>query len=233
VKDTGAGIPKNALEKIFQAFTQADGSSTRKHGGTGLGLTISNSMVEKLGSKLKVISEEGDGANFFFTLPFDIENAAAQEVIEEPKMVESILNHRFNAKILVVEDNKVNRLLVRSILQKAGCEVIEAENGMEAINELGLNENDEPVNFDLVLMDIQMPVLDGIQATKKIREKEEGQRVPIVAFTAHAMQGDKEEFIMAGMDDYISKPIRKRELLDLVTRYVPQSKNEPAEAVAT
>ncbi len=127
------------------------------------------------------------------------------------------------AKVLVVEDNKVNRLMAKTFLQREGCEVVETEDGQKALEALGLDAGPTSSrhSFDLIVMDIQMPVLDGLQATKLIREREDPlSRVPIIAFTAHAMQGDKETFVAAGMNDYVAKPIRKQQLLDVLRKHI-------------
>ncbi len=220
VEDSGIGIAKEDCSKIFEAFTQADGSSTRRHGGTGLGLTISSEMVSKLDGELSVESEEGKGSKFFFTLPLAYMDEMPKEELEESfKDDPSALSGR---RVLVVEDNKVNRLLIKTFLQREGVEVVEAVNGQEALTVLGLDDHaSEPVHFDSVLMDVQMPVLDGLETTRIIREREKiPNAMPIIACTAHAMRGDKEKFIEAGMNDYISKPIRKPDLMKILSHYI-------------
>lgn len=221
VQDTGIGIPSDSCSKIFEAFTQVDGSSTRKFGGTGLGLTISSQFVSKMNGNLSVQSEEGQGATFLFELPFDYIDVMPQEV--EPLSAYDLSDPFAGIKVLVVEDNKVNRMMVKTFLTHEGCEVVEAEDGQQALEALGMADGVAELShsFDLVVMDVQMPVLDGLEATKLIRKREDPlYRVPIIAFTAHAMQGDKETFVAAGMDDYVSKPIRKQQLLDILCKYV-------------
>ncbi len=225
VQDTGIGIPEHACAKIFEAFTQADGSSTRRYGGTGLGLTISNQLVSLLCGNLAVHSEEGKGSTFVFELPFVYLDKMPQDAVEERHPGGEGLEQPDSlsgVKVLVVEDNKLNRLMAKTFLQREGCEVVEAEDGQEALAALGLEDGSfEPNPVDLVLMDIQMPVLDGLEATKLIREREDPlSRVPIIAFTAHAMQGDKETFVAAGMNDYVAKPIRKQQLLDVLRKHI-------------
>ncbi|MDF7806397.1 ATP-binding protein [Pontiellaceae bacterium B12219] len=226
VEDTGIGIPAHARSKIFEAFSQADGSSTRRYGGTGLGLTISSQLVSQMRGNLTVESEEGKGSTFVFELPFTYLDALPNdrdgnlpfnaEKKQEP-------NPLSGAKVLVVEDNKINRLMAKTFLKREGCEVVEAEDGQKALEALGLGTgpSSSPHLFDLIVMDIQMPVLDGLEATKLIRERENPEnRVPIIAFTAHAMQGDRETFVAAGMNDYLAKPMRKQQLLDVLQKYV-------------
>lgn len=217
VQDTGIGIPKEACTRIFEAFTQADGSSTRRYGGTGLGLTISSQLVSKLCGHLRVESEVGKGSAFIFELPFAyLEEVPVEAGDAKPGAPLS------GTRVLVVEDNKVNRLMAKTFLKSEGCEVAEAEDGRKALELLDLMTENASGNhgFDLVLMDIQMPVLDGLEATRLVRKREDPcNRIPIIAFTAHAMQGDKETFVAAGMDDYVAKPIRKQQLIDIVRKH--------------
>jgi signal transduction histidine kinase/ActR/RegA family two-component response regulator len=245
VKDTGIGIPESACSKIFEAFIQVDGSSTRKYGGTGLGLTISTQLVTQMGGQLDVQSVEGEGSTFFFTLLLAYEDVASElleeevagltdpesaacavEILDEVVKDEPVANLDAETprahRILVVEDNKVNRLMVTAILKKEGYEVLQAMDGQEALEVLGLGDQpSEPEYVDLVLMDIQMPVLDGLDATRLIRKREDpARKVPIIACTAHAMHGDKEVFLEAGMNDYVAKPIRKAQLLEVLNTYI-------------
>ncbi|MDZ8117242.1 ATP-binding protein [Pontiella agarivorans] len=231
VEDTGIGIPEHARAKIFEAFAQADGSSTRRYGGSGLGLTISNQLVSRMGGNLTVESEEGKGSSFIFELPFTYLDALPSEKGERISSENEYQDKEeplSGTNVLVVEDNKVNRLMAKTFLKREGCHVVEAENGQEALEALGLENGpaDSLHSFDIIVMDIQMPVLDGLEATKLIRERENpDRRVPIIAFTAHAMQGDRETFVAAGMNDYLAKPMRKQQLLDILQKYV-----EPAMA---
>lgn len=230
VEDTGIGIADEARDKIFDAFTQGDGSTTRKFGGTGLGLAISKQMVERLKGDLAVESELEQGSKFYFTLSFEYEEAAPNarsevvEVDDGPVVLEG-------RRVLVVEDNKVNRLMMKTFLQREGIEVVEAVNGLEALEKLGL-QGEEPTasnGFDIILMDVQMPVLDGLEATKLIRQRERPvNSTPIIACTAHAMQGDKETFLNAGMNDYLCKPIRKPELMKILGKYVVNQRQAAA-----
>jgi signal transduction histidine kinase/AmiR/NasT family two-component response regulator len=220
VEDTGIGIAKESCSKIFEAFTQADGSSTRKYGGTGLGLTISSQMVSRLNGELSVESEEGNGSTFYFTLPFAYTDEMPRT--EPEGLVTEAPAGLSGSRVLVVEDNEVNRLMLKTFLQREGVDIVEAVNGQDALEAMGLaDESSDPVYFDVVLMDVQMPVLDGLEATKLIRERETSPNsIPIIACTAHAMRGDKETFIDAGMNDYISKPIRKPELMKVLNQYI-------------
>ncbi len=221
VRDTGIGIPQHKLEHIFKAFVQADASTTRRFGGTGLGLAICTRLVVAMGGKLQVSSRVGVGTEFFFTLNFvktDRPNeepteaerlsTAANDGAEEtdpdsPKPMKSTL------QILLVEDSLMNQVLAIGILQREGHVVTVANNGVEAV------EAFEASPFDLILMDVQMPEMDGLQATAAIRQIEatKGGHTPILAMTAHALTGDRERCLAAGMDGYLAKPVRLNDLL--------------------
>jgi signal transduction histidine kinase/CheY-like chemotaxis protein len=211
VRDTGIGIPADKRELIFDPFRQADGSTTRKYGGTGLGLAISARLVEIMGGRLQVESEEGCGSTFHFTCPFGLSDAAGGEDEASPACTSA---ETAALSILITEDNVANQMLVTALLRKRGHGVTLANNGREALSRL------EGQPFDLILMDIQMPEMDGFQATAEIRRRERrtGEHVPIAAMTAHAMTGDRERCLEAGMDEYISKPISVIELLALIAR---------------
>jgi signal transduction histidine kinase/HPt (histidine-containing phosphotransfer) domain-containing protein len=207
VTDSGIGIPADKLNSIFDSFSQANASVTRKYGGTGLGLTISKRLVELMGGKIGVHSEPGKGSTFYFTASFalpdsDAEAPRADEA--EPGVVEQRA-----LDVLLVEDHAINQKLALALLEKWGHRITVANNGMEALAHL------QKGYFDLILMDWQMPEMDGIETTRRIRELEAiaGGHVTIVAMTANALQGDRERCLAAGMDDYISKPIQTAELL--------------------
>jgi len=213
IQDTGIGIPKDKQTKIFEAFVQADGSTTRKYGGTGLGLAIASQIVARMDGKIWVESEVGVGSQFHFTARFgkaDVATAAStdREIANEKnkKDVPQQLH------ILVVEDNLVNQRLALKLLQNQGHDVVVSGNGRDALDVWAQG------NFDLILMDMQMPEMDGFEATQKIRQQEQtrGGHIPIVAMTAHAMVGDREKCLAAGMDDYISKPIHVETLTQVI-----------------
>jgi CheY-like chemotaxis protein len=211
VRDTGIGIPADKRELIFDPFRQADGSTTRKYGGTGLGLAISARLVEIMGGHLHVESEEGRGSTFHFTCPFSLSDPAEREDQAPPACGSA---ETAALSILVAEDNVVNQVLVKALLKARGHGITVANNGREVLSLL----DGQP--FDLILMDIQMPEMDGLQATAEIRQRERrtGEHVPIAAMTAHAMTGDRERCLEAGMDEYISKPISVKELLAVIAR---------------
>jgi signal transduction histidine kinase/CheY-like chemotaxis protein len=198
VSDTGMGIARDKLERIFEKFTQADGSVSRRFGGSGLGLTITRSLVELHGGTIRVDSEPGNGSTFTVTLPCEVAARA------EPAKPRSL------GCILVVDDNGVNRKMVTAILEKAGYSTMIAVDGGEAIDTLHQG------GIDLVLMDVQMPVIDGLEVTRRIRALEQWSSLPIVAMTAHAMEGDQEMCLRAGMNGYISKPVHATHLLQTV-----------------
>jgi signal transduction histidine kinase/CheY-like chemotaxis protein len=214
VKDTGIGIPEDKQKVIFDAFVQADGSVTRKYGGTGLGLSISNSIVRKMNGKINLKSEAGKGSEFSFEIPFRIPKDYKLSPIthsgNSPKDIPQGLN------ILLVEDNKVNQMLVIKLLEKIGANVDVAGNGREAVEKAAAGE------YDVIFMDVQMPEMNGLEATVEIRKSEEasGSRVPIVAMTANAMKEDRDNCLNAGMDDFISKPIKREILFTIISKYI-------------
>lgn len=204
VIDTGIGIPEEAQRKLFNSFTQADGSTTRKYGGTGLGLAIVRQLVTMMHGRLGVESKQGEGSCFWTELTF--ETLSAEETskpLEEKQNHESVINGR----ILLVEDNVINQIVAKKMLEKFGLEYEVANNGEEALQCLNSDKN-----FNLVLMDCQMPIMDGYEATAEIRKQEKISQITIVAMTANAMEGDKEQCLEAGMDDYIAKPVKLAEM---------------------
>ncbi|WP_258104032.1 PAS domain S-box protein [Marinoscillum sp. MHG1-6] len=223
VKDSGIGISKEDCEKLFQSFSQLDSSSSKNFSGTGLGLAISKELVKSMGGEIGVVSTPGLGSTFSFT--FDAESIAPEEVSE--KKEEPVFIKQFTTsspKILLVDDNDINRRVAMNILSKSGCEVIEAETGEHAIESVKKN------HFDLIFMDIQMPGMDGIQTTHHIRELKITDLPPIVAMTAYSMENDKANFLNQGMDDYLPKPIKASNLIELVKKWLAF---EPASHVNT
>lgn len=208
VSDTGIGIPKAKQEAIFQAFVQADESTTRNYGGTGLGLAISKQLVEMMGGELSVESQPGKGSKFTFTASVGIGDGRQKAAPEEEEGIEPPL------RILLAEDNPVNRKVAESILRKRGHDVVSIVDGRKALAAITGSD------FDIVLMDVQMPGMDGLEVTTAVREAEaiRGGHVPIVALTAHATSGDRERCLAAGMDGYVTKPIRAEELFAAIRK---------------
>jgi signal transduction histidine kinase/CheY-like chemotaxis protein len=217
VSDTGIGISKEAQEIIFHEFTQADGSHTREFGGTGLGLAISRKMVEQLGGRLSVSSEPGMGSEFAFRLTVNMDRSPEHKELAE----NGVQQEQLGLDVLVVEDNKLNQRVLVKMLETMGCRVDVAMNGREALSMLKLSQPlEERPRYDMILMDIQMPVLDGLKATAMIRAQEgDGRRTPIVAITAHAMKGDREKFLEQGMDGYLSKPVRREDVRAMLKQF--------------
>ncbi|MBB4657928.1 ATP-binding protein [Parvularcula dongshanensis] len=211
VSDTGIGIPAAALGRLFQPFSQADATMTRRFGGTGLGLAISKQLAELMQGEISVESTEGRGSTFRLTIPLSPCDAAPSD----PAPAQS--DHEYGEfgplRILVAEDNPVNRMVIQALLEAAQHEVVMAENGAEVVEAVG--EED----FDVVLMDMQMPVMDGLEATRLIRSRSDAKsRLPIVAVTANAMVGDADAYLAAGLDDYLSKPVTMQALTHVLGR---------------
>jgi len=213
VSNSGAGIPKAKQAEIFEKFTQADSSVSRKHGGTGLGLAITRRLVEMHEGSIRVDSEPGEGSTFTVTLLFD---AAPAPVLEAARPLVHETATAAGARLLVVEDNLVNQKVVLAMLRKYKYSIDVAMDGQEALAKL--EEAERP--YDLVLMDVQMPVLDGLEATRVIRREPRFDRMPIVAMTAHAMTGDRERCLQAGMNGYLSKPVQAQVLVDTIERHL-------------
>ena len=223
VIDTGIGIALENQEKIFKAFSQENDSTTRKFGGTGLGLSISVQLVESMGGKLEVESTQGEGSRFYFTLELQrCSQAEAKEKRESNKGAQIAVSLK-DKNILIAEDYDINRMLMENILEPEGAKVSFAHDGAEAVSMV--REND---NYDIIFMDINMPVMNGIDATHALRE-ELGCEVPIIALTANAIEGDKERFIAEGMSDYLSKPINIDALNRVLTQWLPVMQHETQE----
>ncbi len=213
IADSGIGIPPDRMDRIFSRFQQADGSVTRRYGGTGLGLAISKGLVELMGGLIRAESTVGEGTTISFTVPLQAINTMPPPPAAETGQAPSSGAQK-PLQVLLAEDNKVNRVVAMRMLQKLGHEVEHAENGEEALALL------QKKTFDLILMDIQMPVLDGLSATRRIREGDDPQKaIPIIALTAHAMKSDRERCLEAGMDDYMTKPLNKKSLQTLLERW--------------
>ena len=223
VADTGIGIAPDEMERLFQPFTQADASTTRRFGGTGLGLTISERLAKMLGGEIEVESQFGVGSTF--TLSIDPGNLEGVHVLhsppehptEEDQPAAPSGTRTLHGRVLLAEDGKDNQRLICHILKKAGLEVAVAENGRIAC-QLAAASLDEKRAFNLILMDMQMPEMDGYQATRRLRQ--DGWRGPIVALTAHAMAGDRQKCLNVGCDDYVSKPLQRDTFLATVERHL-------------
>ncbi|KAF0215133.1 MAG: hypothetical protein FD174_4234 [Geobacteraceae bacterium] len=225
VGDTGIGIPPDCIEKIFLPFTQVDGSLSRKYGGTGLGLSLVRDKVSALGGKVWVESEVGRGSRFHFTVKFGVPKgkstmtAAASDVFSAAAVT---VSPRRNLRILMAEDSLVNQMMFSEMLEKNGHTVAVASDGRRALDAYRKG------NFDLILMDIQMPEMDGYEATGMIRTLEEGKgaHIPIIALTGSDFQGDEEKCLRAGMDGYLAKPLSERELMTTMARFVTEAEVE-------
>jgi signal transduction histidine kinase/ActR/RegA family two-component response regulator len=210
VEDTGVGIAHEDQARIFDAFTQVDGSTTRRHGGTGLGLAIAARLAALMGGRLEVDSRPGHGSTFTFTAPF----APASEPDEAPPVVDVPSGPGRSLRVLVAEDNQVNRIVVQHMLARGGHQVTVVGTGTDAIAAA------RRASFDVILMDVQMPEMNGLEAAAAIRADAAIAHLPIIGITAHALRGDRERCLEAGMDDYLPKPIRRRDLDAALARAV-------------
>ncbi len=212
VRDTGIGIPAAMRDRVFEKFTQIDGSATRRYGGSGLGLTICRELIALMGGEIGVESEAGRGSTFWFEVPLPV---AAAGACDEPPASFVDDGSLVGARLLLAEDNPFNQRVATMMLQRLGCRVDLAADGREALARAAA------VPYDLILMDCQMPEMDGYAAAAALRAREgTGPRVPIVALTAHALAGDRERCLGAGMDDYLTKPLRPEALREVLVRWL-------------
>jgi PAS domain S-box-containing protein len=222
VIDPGIGIEPSQIKNMFEPFTQADASTTRKYGGTGLGLAISRELIELMGGTIGATSEPGNGSTFWIELLL-YEPATTPAGPLAPLEVGGAAQPQWSTApfVLVVEDSPVNQIVVVRTLERCGCRTDVAHNGRQALEMLSKQ------HYDAVLMDCQMPEMDGYEATAALRARENGgPRTPVIAMTAHAMQGDREQCLDAGMDDYLSKPIQRDWLIDTLRRWLPPTSDD-------
>ncbi len=212
VSDTGIGMTPEQQDKLFQSFSQADSSTTRKYGGTGLGLSISKKLVEMMGGTIRVESKAGQGSRFYFTLQLEVGTVA--DLPQELDEAEAHISRLQGVRVLLVEDNILNQELAKILLSRQGMNVTVAGDGSEALKEL------ESATFDCVLMDIQMPVMDGYTASRAIRRQKKYNDLPIIALTANVMAGDREKAREAGMDGFVGKPFKEDEIFAVMTRLI-------------
>jgi signal transduction histidine kinase/ActR/RegA family two-component response regulator len=227
VGDTGIGIDPLILERMFEPFMQADVSTTRKYGGNGLGLAIAKELVERMGGTIGAESEPGSGSTFWFELALpQVAASVAPVTRERDKHVAARSLASTGGLVLVVEDSPVNRVVAGRVLERCGFTAHVVNDGREALQALAAR------HYDAVLMDCQMPEMDGYEATKELRRRESGSRhTPVIAMTAHAMTGDRERCLAAGMDDYITKPVRSQTLADTLRHWIDGA-DRPLEELA-
>jgi CheY-like chemotaxis protein len=219
VADTGIGIVPAYHAKVFESFSQVDSSHSRTVGGTGLGLSISKGLVQLMGGEIWFDSEPDMGTRFYFTLPYSTPKSPASHAgCRQEASAQSGKPPRAGnrGRILVAEDEYINKILIRTLLTQAGYNVTVVKNGREAVDAWRGGV------FDCILMDVQMPEMDGYEAVARIREAEQdGEHIPVIAMTAHAMSGDRRKCLAAGMDEYIAKPIDGNDVLQLLRQYLP------------
>ncbi|VVB72395.1 Methanogenesis regulatory histidine kinase FilI [uncultured archaeon] len=216
VKDTGIGIPEEKMSRLFQSFTQIDSSTTRRYGGTGLGLAITKKLVEMMGGNIWVESQLGTGSIFCFTIQAD--EALIKPANGKAKSIQESNNSKDRnhvPRILLAEDNPINQIVIMKMLDKLGYHADVAANGIEVLHSMDLQL------YDLILMDVQMPEMDGFETARTIRTRWPLEDQPkIIAITAYALKGDRERCLAAGMDDYISKPLKLNELRTILEYYI-------------
>ncbi|WP_310733743.1 response regulator [Colwellia sp. BRX10-6] len=214
IKDTGIGITPEQQKNLFIAFSQADNSITRKFGGTGLGLAISKQLVEMMGGEITLKSERDKGTEFTFTIPLTYSTEKLEKKIEESADFDLVKLKAalYGKKILLVEDNRINQIVAKKTLEPLSISIDIAENGLQAVEKMKNN------TYSLVLMDIQMPELDGLQATEQIRMFDND--TVIIGMSAHASIQDTEKAIKSGMNDYMTKPIKQKTVFLMISEYI-------------
>ncbi|WP_134478957.1 ATP-binding protein, partial [Pseudomonas aeruginosa] len=217
VHDSGIGISPERLEHMFDAFQQADSSISRRYGGTGLGLAIARTLAERMGGTLQAESKEGSGSTFTLEIPLPFQQSPAhrQQAAGDAAPIAA------GQEILLVEDNPVNQTVIEAMLRSLGYRVTLVADGIQAVRSA------ERQRYDAILMDCRLPVLDGYSATREIRAQENGRRVPIIALTANALQGDRENCLQAGMNDYLAKPFKRAELQRILQRWIGSQPERP------
>jgi CheY-like chemotaxis protein len=234
VEDTGIGMSTGDLTKLFQPFSQADTSITRRFGGTGLGLAISHDLLALMGGEFVVESAPNQGATFSFEILFDIADQVGERTVRrraahEPGALKNQLETKgsqlHGSRILVAEDNRINQQVVKEFLKLSGIEVVIANNGQEAIELL------QTQHFDAVLMDVSMPIMDGIEATGLIRQQSQFLQLPIIALTAGVTQKERDNCLASGMNDFVTKPVNPEELLTALNKWVNPG-NSRTDAIA-
>ena len=218
VSDTGIGIPKNQIDKLFSAFQQVEAGTSRKYGGTGLGLSISQTLVELQGGKIKIDSEENKGATFSFELKYDKVSNEDVALLKDKQSTDfSVLN---GLSVLIAEDNEFNQIVINDTLETLieDVQIDIAENGKIALEKAQAN------SYDMILMDVNMPEMDGHEATKNIRRLEDKKKgIPIIALTASVLNTDIHKCLESGMNDCIPKPFKREELLVTLSKYYKNS----------
>ncbi len=207
VSDTGIGMDPETIGRLFSVFTQADGATTRKFGGSGLGLAISRQLARMMGGDITVTSEEGRGSTFRLTFHAMEAKPEAPSKAEQAKATDSAKRSLRGLRVLLTDDNAINRQVIRLFLAPQGCDIVEATNGKEALDKIAQGD------FDIVLLDVHMPVMDGKEAIQRLRANPRWASLPVIALTADAMSGDREKYLALGMTDYVSKPVDQRELI--------------------
>jgi CheY-like chemotaxis protein len=211
VRDTGIGISAERLENMFVAFQQADSSISRRYGGTGLGLPIARTLAERMGGTLLADSEEGRGSLFTLEIPLAL-SQRTHAPLREARLAGNAQG--LGKRVLLVEDNPVNQTVIEAMLRSLGFVVCVVGDGAQALHEMGTQP------FDAVLMDCRLPIVDGYEATRRIRQMPEHAHLPIIALTANALLGDREACLNAGMNDYLAKPFKRTDLEQVLQRWL-------------